>query len=217
MSRTGAQIFTVRRYLRHGTIRTPSRRSTSWCPCGPTEHPRPRRRTSSSGSPRPIPGGAVRLSGGKLRFQLLESARPSFFMGPAGLLVMQTRMSKRHLGASGNLLERDLDARLFRVLLAAFPAPTHHHPFGPYDIEVFAAAFMLGAVEQAEAHTIAAALARIGLRDQHRPGIRTPPTRDAFRGRDRIEHGRRSRLDAAHQGKAAHSSLPRSSSSWPSA
>src|SRR5882757_7414904 len=123
-------------------------------------------------------------------------------------------MGERDLGALGNGLERDLDARLVGVFLAAFPAPTHHHPFGPHDIEVFAAAFVLRAVEQTETYAIAAALARIGFRDQHRPGIRPPPLRDAFRGRDRVEYDRRSRFDAAHQGEARHARFFRDSASW---
>src|SRR5258708_7026481 len=64
------------------------------------------------------------LASGKSRFQLVERARPAFFMGPARLVVMQTGMGERDLGALGNGPQRDLDARLVRVFRAAFPAPT---------------------------------------------------------------------------------------------
>ena len=48
---------------------------------------------------------------------------------------------------------------------------------GRTHLEKFAAAFVLRAVELAEPHAIAAALARICLRNQHRSGIRAPPLR----------------------------------------
>src|ERR1700691_68541 len=138
-------------------------------------------------------------------------------MAPARLLILQKRMRERDLGALGNGLERDLDARLVRVFFAALPTPAHYDPFGSYDIEKFAAAFVLAAVEFAEAHAVAATLARIGFRNQHRPRIRTPPLRNTLRSRHRVEHDRGPRLDSAHKSQARHAPLLRNSASVRSA
>src|ERR1022692_5154188 len=150
-------------------------------------------------------------------FQLVERTGPSLPMGTAGLFVMQERVSECYLRSFGNDLQHNLHARLIRILNAAFPAPAHHQPLRAYHLEIFAAAFVLRAVERTETHAIAAALARIRLRDQHRTGIGAPPLRDAFRGRHRVENDRLSCLDPPHKCKARHRSLPRASASLRSA
>src|SRR6516225_9075249 len=97
-----------------------------------------------------------------MTLQLIEGAIPAGLVAAAGLLVLQARMGKGEFGAFGDGAKIDLDERLAGIL-ATCPPPTHRQPLGPHDLEIFAAALMLGAVEHPEADTIAAADPHIGL------------------------------------------------------
>src|SRR6516162_6828788 len=103
-----------------------------------------------------------------MTFQLVERAVPAGLVAAAGLLVVQARMGESELCPVGDSAEIDLDERLAGIL-AARPAPAHRQPVGPHDLEIFAAAFMLAAVEHAEADPIAAADAQVGLHQQAMP------------------------------------------------
>ena|SRR6516164_5165674 len=98
-----------------------------------------------------------------MTYQLVERPAPAGLVAAAGLLVVQARMGEGELGAFANGAKIDLDERFAGILLAARPAPAHRQPLWPYDLEIFAAALMLGAVQHAEADPIAAAGAHIGL------------------------------------------------------
>jgi hypothetical protein len=63
---------------------------------------------------------------------------------------------------------------------------------------------MLSAVEHAKANPEAAADAHIGLSQQHRAGIRTPPACDTVRRRQGVEDDGGPGGDAAHESKAGH-------------
>src|SRR5258707_15120162 len=126
-------------------------------------------------------------------------------------------MCEGQFRAFGDCAEPDLDARHAGVFLAAFPTPTHCDAFGPDEFEIFAAALVLGAVEHAEAHAVAAAHAYVRLRQKHRPRVRTPPLRDAFGRGDSIENDRRPRLDATHERERRHRPFLRASPSLASA
>src|SRR6266446_4660532 len=141
-----------------------------------------------------------------MTFQLVQRPVPTGFVAAAGLLVVQTRMGEGELGAFGNGAKIDLDERLAGIL-AAHPAPAHRQPLRSYDLEIFAAALMLAAVEHAEADPEAAADARIGLGQQHRAAVRTPPAGDALRRGERVEDDRWPRRDPAHEGEAGHRPL----------
>src|SRR5271169_376466 len=71
-------------------------------------------------------------------------------------------MGEGQLGAFGDGAKPDLDERLAGILLPTGPAPAHRQPLGSYDLEIFAAALVLTAVEDAEASPVAAADARVG-------------------------------------------------------
>src|ERR1700730_4862974 len=135
----GARISAALRYFPRGAIRSRSRHSSFLWQNGPTEPPRSWRCVRDASSASAERASSCGLFSGESCFQLVERARPSFLMGAARLVVTQKRMGESNLGALGNGPERDLDPRLVRVFLAAFPTPTHHHPFGPYDLEIFAA------------------------------------------------------------------------------
>src|SRR5258708_39035171 len=141
-----------------------------------------------------------------MTFQLVERPVPAFLVAAAGLLVVQARMGKGELGAFGNGAKIDLDER-FAGILAAQPAPAHRQPLRSYDLEIFAAALMLAAVERAEADPEAAADAGIGLGQQHRAAVGTPPAGDALGRGERVEDDRRPRGDPAHDGEAGHRPL----------
>jgi hypothetical protein len=70
---------------------------------------------------------------------------------------------KGQLGAFGDGAKPDLDERLAGILHPTGPAPAHRQALGSHDLEIFAAAFVLAAVEHAEANPVAAADARVGL------------------------------------------------------
>src|SRR6202048_363234 len=101
-----------------------------------------------------------------MTFQLVKRPVPAFLVAAAGLLVVQTRMGEGEFGAFGNGAKIDLDERLTRIL-AARPAPAHRQPLRSYDLEIFAAALMLAAIEHSEADPEATADAHIGLGQQH--------------------------------------------------
>src|SRR6516162_5760488 len=151
-----------------------------------------------------------------MTFQLVERAVPAGLVAAAGLLVVQARMGESELCPVGDSAEIDLDERLAGIL-AARPAPAHRQPVGPHDLEIFAAAFMLAAVEHAEADPIAAADAQVGLGQQYRAVVGAPPASNALRSRKRVEDDRRPRLDAAHDGEAGHPPFSCISASLPSA
>src|SRR6516165_6798909 len=96
-----------------------------------------------------------------MTFQLVERTVPAGLVAAAGLLVVQARMGEGELGAFGDGAKIDLDERLAGIL-AARPAPAHRQPIGSDDLQIFAAALMLSAVEHAEAYPIAAADPHIG-------------------------------------------------------
>src|SRR5579863_1595249 len=122
-------------------------------------------------------------------------------------------MREGDFGAFGNGPKPDLYARFAGVFHAAFPPPAHDDPLGPHDLEEFAAALVLGAVEHAKAQAIAATDARIGFRQKHGAGVGTPPMRDAFGGRDRVEDNRNPGPDTEHKREAGHRPVPRASAS----
>src|SRR5713101_5726992 len=126
----------------------------------------------------------------EVSLQFVERAGPALLVAAARTVVGQKRMCEGQFRAFGDCAEPDLDARHAGVFLAAFPTPTHCDAFGPDEFEIFAAALVLGAVEHAEAHAVAAAHAYVRLRQKHRPRVRTPPLRDAFGRGDSIENDR---------------------------
>src|SRR5271169_2931154 len=71
-------------------------------------------------------------------------------------------MGEGQLGTFGNGAKLDLDERFTGILFSAYPTPAHRQPLGSYDLEIFAAALVLTAVEDAEASPVAAADARVG-------------------------------------------------------
>src|SRR5260370_39673637 len=127
-------------------------------------------------------------------FELVECPVPAPLVAAPGLLVAQTRMGEGELGAFGNGAKIDLDARLAGIL-AADPTPAHRQPLRSYDLEIFAAALVLAAVEHAAADPEAAADAHIGLCQQHRAAVGTPPAGDALRRSERVEDDRLPRRD----------------------
>src|SRR5260221_3231625 len=140
----------------------------------------------------------------KMAVQLVERSGPAFLVFAATLLVAQARMCECELGPLGNGAKPDLDKRLAGIFDAARPAPTHAHPLRLHDLEIFAAALMLGSVEHAEAYPEAATNPRLGLRHKHRAAVWAPPAGDAFRCGERIEDDRRPRLDPAHERQTGH-------------
>src|SRR3984893_5105890 len=113
-----------------------------------------------------------------MSLQLVERTVPAFLVAPAGVLVVQPRMREGQLGAFGDNAKIDLDQR-FAGILTAFPAPAHGQPFWSHNLEIFAAALMLAAVEGAETDPVTPTDAQIGLGHQHRAGVRPPPAGDA--------------------------------------
>src|ERR1700683_815428 len=158
-------------------------------------------------------GSAVR----KMSLQFVERPAPALLVAAARLLVMQPRMGESQQGTFRNRAKFDLDERLAGVRATVYPSPTHRESFGPFDREIFAAAFMLAAVEQTEADPEASADTRIGLGHQHGAGVRTPPARDTLRGGECIEDNRRPRSDPAHESEAGHRPRPFVWGSWLSA
>src|SRR6266478_6340941 len=116
-------------------------------------------------------------------------------------------MGEGEFGAFGNRAKLDLDERLAGILLPASPAPAHRQPLGPHDLEVFAAALVLAAVEHPKADAVTTADPQIRLSQQHRAVVGTPPAGDALRRGERVEDDRRSRPDAAHESEAGHRSF----------
>src|SRR5260370_5889453 len=125
-------------------------------------------------------------------------------------------MSERQFGAFGSGAKVDLDQR-FAGILAALPSPAHCQAFRSYDLEIFAAALVLAAVERAEADPEAAADAYVGLGQQHGAGIRAPPAGDAVGCRERVEDDGWPRRRPAYQGEAGHRPLFLASASLRSA
>src|SRR6516165_10205975 len=109
-----------------------------------------------------------------MTFQLVECPVPAGLVAASGRLVMQARMGEGELGAFGDGTEIDLDQRQAGIL-AARPAPTHRQPLRPHDFAIFAAALVLAAVEHAKADPVAATDAQIGLGQQYRAVVGTPP------------------------------------------
>src|SRR5260370_39697618 len=112
-------------------------------------------------------------------------------------------MSERQFGAFGSGAKVDLDQR-FAGILAALPSPAHCQALRSYDLEIFAAALVLAAVERAEADPEAPADAHVGLGQQHGAGIRAPPAGDAVGGRERVEDDGSPRPGPAYAGEAGH-------------
>src|SRR5260221_3754023 len=151
-----------------------------------------------------------------MTFQLVERPVPAFLVAAGGLLVVRAGRGEGELGAFGNGAKIDLDERLAGIV-AAQPAPAHRQPLRPCDLAIFAAAFVLAAVEHAEADPEAAADAQIGLGQQHRAAIGTPPAGNALRRGERVEDDRWPRRDPAHDGEAVHRPRFLASASLPSA
>src|SRR5437879_595529 len=103
--------------------------------------------------------------------QLVERTVPALLVAPARVLVVQARMHESQLRALGSGAKIDLDQR-FAGIFTAFPSPAHGQAFRPYDLEIFAAALVLAAVERAEADPETPADAHIGLGQQHGAGVR---------------------------------------------
>src|SRR4030081_85455 len=141
-----------------------------------------------------------------MSLQLIECAVPAFLVASARVLAVQARMRESELGAFGDDAKIDLDER-FAGIFTAFPPPAHCQSFRSYDLEIFAAALMLAAVERAKADSEAPTDARIGLGQQHGAGVRTPPAGDAVGRRERIEDYRRPRGNPAYEGEAGHRPL----------
>ena len=116
-----------------------------------------------------------------MTLQLVERAVPPGLVAAPGLLVVQPRMGEDKLGTFGDGAKIDFDERLAGILLAAGPAPAHRQPLGSNDLEIFAAAFMLAAIEHAEADPVAAADTQVGLGQQDRAVVGPPPAGDALR------------------------------------
>src|SRR5271157_4267938 len=104
-----------------------------------------------------------------MTFQLVQRPVPAFLVASAGFLIIQTRMGEGQLGTFGDGAKLDLDERLARILFPAGPTPAHRQPLGSYDLEIFAAALVLAAVEHADAAPLAAADARTVLWEE--PGL----------------------------------------------
>src|SRR5262249_45690542 len=118
--------------------------------------------------------------------QLVERAVPARLVAAAGLRVVQARMGENKFGAVRNGSQLDLNARLTRVL-AGSPAPCHRQALGPRNLQILAAAFVLAAIELAEADPEAAANPHVGLGQQHRAGVGSPPMTYTFRRGESIE------------------------------
>src|SRR6266851_947081 len=102
-----------------------------------------------------------------MSLQLVERAVPSFLVASARVLVVQTRMSESQFGAFGGRAKVDLDQR-FAGIFAAFPPPAHRQSFRSCDLEVFAAALVLAAVESTEANPKTPTNTHINLGQQYR-------------------------------------------------
>src|SRR5215203_4912564 len=113
-----------------------------------------------------------------MAFQLVERPVPALLVAAASVLVVQARMGEREFGALGNGAKPDLDKRLAGILDTACPAPAHAQPFGLHDLDIFAAARMLAAIEHAEADPEAATDLGVNLRDQHGAAVGAPPVGD---------------------------------------
>src|ERR1700732_5512254 len=100
-------------------------------------------------------------------------------MAAPAFLVVQTRMGEGQLGAVRNGAQTHFNA-LLAGILAVGPPPAHRQPLGPDDLEILPTAFMLAAVEHAEADPKAAADTRVGLGQQHRAVVWPPPASDAL-------------------------------------
>src|SRR6267378_6645923 len=112
-------------------------------------------------------------------------------------------MSEGEFRAFGGCAKIDLDQR-FAGILAALPSPAHGQAFRSHDLEIFAAALVLGTVESAEADSEAPADAHIGLGQQHRAVVRAPPASNALGRRERVEDDGWPRRDPAYEGEAGH-------------
>src|SRR5262245_45484092 len=125
-----------------------------------------------------------------MAFQLVERSIPALLVAAASLLVVQARMCEREFGPLGNGAKPDLDQRLAGIFDTARPAPTHAQPFGPHDLEIFAATLMLASIEHAEAHSEAATNLRDRLRHKHGPIVGAKPAGDSLGCAERIEDNR---------------------------
>src|SRR3981189_2319580 len=109
-----------------------------------------------------------------MSLQFIEGAIPTLLVAPARVFVVQARMGERQFGACGDHAKIDLD-KPFPWIIPALPSPTHCQGFRFYDLEIFAAALVLAAVECAETNPETPADARIGLGQKHGTALRTPP------------------------------------------
>jgi hypothetical protein len=89
-------------------------------------------------------------------------------------------------------------------VLAAHPAPAHRQSPRSYSLKVFAATFVLAAVEHAKANPKAAADTNIRFGQQDWASVRTPPAGDCLRFGECVKRDRWPRRDPAHQGEAGH-------------
>src|SRR5262249_26281640 len=140
----------------------------------------------------------------KMAFQLVESSGPAVLVSATDLVVVQARVGEGELGPVSDGAEPELDKRLAGILDTARPAPRHDQPLGFHDVDIFAAALVLAAIEHTEAYPEAAANLRVDLRREHGTGIRSPPIRDAFNCSEGVEDDRWPGLDPAHKRKACH-------------
>src|SRR5882724_2288853 len=151
-----------------------------------------------------------------MSLQLVERTVPALLVASARVLVAQTRMSESELGTFGRRAKVDLDQRFIRIL-TALPSPAHCQAFRSYDLEIFAAALVLAAVEHAEADPEAPADAHVGLGQQHGAGVRAPPAGNAVGRRECVEDDGWPRRNPAHEGEAGHRPLFLASASLRSA
>ncbi len=101
-------------------------------------------------------------------------------------------MGEGEFGSLDDGAKIDLDPRLAGIFDAAGPSPAHDQPLGLHDFEILAAALVLAAVEQAEAHAEAAADLRTSVSASSTgPASGPHQLRDAFRRGQRLEHDRR--------------------------
>src|SRR5882757_6988925 len=104
-------------------------------------------------------------------------------------------MREREFSPLDNGAKPDLDKRLAGIFDAACPTPTHAQPFRLHDLEIFAAALMLAAIEHAEAYPKAATNLGVSLRHKHGAAVGAPPAGDSLACGERIEDNRGPRFD----------------------
>src|SRR5580698_2242162 len=143
---------------------------------------------------------------GEDTFQLIEGAVPAFPVTAAALVIVQPGMGDGQFRAFGDGAKIELDQGLTGIFHPAKPAPAHGETLGPCDLDILAVAFMFAAVELAEAHPEKAANPQVGLGQENRTGVGTPPTAHSLRRGQRVKDNRRPRGDPANNGKAGHPS-----------